>query len=106
MCDLVFEGFEKRKKDIPIGYQHIKCHMFFDVKLGENFNRYARLLGGGHMTTAPDSMTYSSVVSRDSVQISLTISALNDLNILACDTQNAYLTEVCIERIYTRAGTG
>ena len=34
-----FEVFEKRKEDIPIGYQQIKCHMIFDVKLGENFRR-------------------------------------------------------------------
>ena len=29
-----FEFFEKHKEDIPIGYQQIKCHMIFDVKLG------------------------------------------------------------------------
>ena len=99
-----FEVFEKRKEDIPIGYQHIKCHMIFDVKLGENFRRKARLVGGGHTTTAPASITYSSVVSRDSVRIALTITALNDLDILACDIQNAYLTALCREKIWTRAG--
>ena len=71
-----FKIFEKRKEDIPIGYQQIKCYMIFDVKLGENFRRKARLVGGGHTTTAPASITYSSVVSRDSVQIALTIAAL------------------------------
>ena len=86
---------EKLKEDIQIGYQQIKCHMIFDVKLGDNFRRKARLVGGGHTTTAPDSITYSSVVSRDSVRIALTIAALNDLEILACDIQNTYLTAVC-----------
>ena len=62
-----FEVFEKRKEDIPVGYQHIKCHMIFDVKLGENFRRKARLVGGGHMENDPASITYSPVVSRDSV---------------------------------------
>ena len=52
-----FKVFEKRKEDIPIGYQHIKCHMIFYVKLGENFRRKAILVGGGHMTTALDSIT-------------------------------------------------
>ena len=99
-----FEVFEKRKEDIPIGYQQIKFHMIFDVKLGENFRRKARLVGGGHTTTARASITYSSVVSRDSVRIALKISALNDLDILACDIQNAYLTAVCREKIWTRAG--
>ena len=101
-----FEVFDKRKEDIPIGYQQIKCHMIFDVKLGENFRRKARLVGGGHTTTAPASITYSSVVSRDSVRIALTIAALNDLEILACDIQNSYLTAVCRENIWTKAVPG
>ena len=99
-----FEVFEKRKEDIPIGYQQIKCHMIFDIKLGENFRRKERLVGGGHTTTAPASITYSPVVSRDSARIALTIAALNDLDILACYTQSSYLTEVCREKIWTRAG--
>ena len=53
-----FNMFEKLKEDIPIGYQQIKCHVTFDVKLGENFKRKARLVGGGHTTTAPASITY------------------------------------------------
>ena len=80
--------------------------MVFDVKLGENFRRKARLVGGGHTTTDPASINYSSVVSRDSVRIALTIASLNDLDILACDIQNAYLTAVCREKIWTRAGPG
>ena len=80
-----FEVFDKRKVDIPIGYQQIKCHMTFDVKLGDNFRRKVGLVGGGHTTTTQASITYSSVVSRDSDRIALIISALNDLDILACD---------------------
>ena len=99
-----FELFEGSKEDLPIGYQQIKCHMIFDIKLGENFRRKARLVGGGHMTTAPTSITYSSVVSRDSVRIALTVAALNGLDILACDIQNAYLTAKCREKIWTIAG--
>ena len=52
--------FQKHKEDIPIGYQQIKCHMIFDVKLGEKFRHKARLVGGGHTKTAPSSITYSS----------------------------------------------
>ena len=90
-------------KDL-VGFQKIRCHMIFDVKLGENFRRKARLVGGGHTTETPSSLTYSSVVSRDSVRILLTIAALNDLDVLACDIQNAYLTAKCREKIYTVAG--
>jgi len=61
-------------------------------------------VAGGHTTTTPSSITYSSVVARDSVGIALTIAALNGLSILSCDIQNAYLTAECRERIYTIAG--
>ena len=61
-------------------------------------------MAGGHKTEAPSSITYSSVVSRDSVRIALTIAALNGLDILACDIQNAYLTADCREKIYVIAG--
>ena len=72
-----FEVWEKRKEDVPIGYQEIKCHIIFDIKLGENFRRKSQLVGGRHTTTAPASITYSSVVSRESVRIALTIALLN-----------------------------
>ena len=78
--------------------------MIFDIKLGENFRRKAQLVGGGHTTTAPYPITLSSVVSRDLVRISLTIAELNELDILACDIQNAYLTALCRENILTFAG--
>ena len=78
--------------------------MIFDVKLGENFRRKARFVARGHTTKMPMSLTYSSVVSRDSVHIILLIAALNDLKIMACDIQNAYLTDDCQEKIWTYAG--
>ena len=31
-----FEVYEGNKEDPPPGYQQIKCHMVFDIKLGEN----------------------------------------------------------------------
>ena len=86
------------------GYQHVDCHMIFDVKMGENFRRKARMVAGGHKTTTPNTLTYASVVSRDSVRIAFTIAALNGLDVLACDIQNAYLTAPCKEKIYTIAG--
>eukprot|EP00980_Cylindrotheca_fusiformis_P006304 scaffold1352_cov144-Cylindrotheca_fusiformis.AAC.10 len=92
--------------DQLVGYPKINCHMIFDVKLGENFRRKkARLVaGGGHVTDVPSSMTYSLVVSRDLGRIALTIAALNGLDILACDIQNAYLSVPCREKIYCVAG--
>ena len=94
-----FEVWEKRKEDLPIGYQEIKCHMIFDIKLGESFRRKAQLVGSRHTTTAPESIAYLSVVSRESVQIALKIAALNRLEILTCDIKNAYQIEKCRELI-------
>ena len=62
-----FEKWEKSENDLPVGYQKIKCHFVFDIKMGENFRRKARLVANGNETEAPPTMTYSSVVSRDSV---------------------------------------
>ena len=56
------------------------------------------------MTETPASLTYSTVVSRDSVHIILMIAALNGLEISSCDIQNAYLTAPCREKIYFIAG--
>jgi hypothetical protein len=98
-----FEKYEKKESDL-IGYQKIKCHFVFDIKMGENFRRKARLVANGNQTETPPTLTYSSVVSRDSVRIAFLVAALNDLNILACDIQNAYLTADCREKIYIIAG--
>ena len=86
------------------GYQQIDCHIIFDVKMGENFRRKARMVAGGHKTSTPSSLTYSSVVSRDSVRLAFLIAALNDLEVIACDIQNAYLTAPCREKVFTVAG--
>jgi hypothetical protein len=50
------------------GYQHILCHLVFDIKM-DTYQFKARMVGGGHMTETPASMTYASVVLRDSVRI-------------------------------------
>ena len=99
-----FEVFEGGTDQLPGGYQEIKCDMIFDVKIGENFRRKSRLVAGGHTTETPATLTYSSVVSGDSVRIALTMAALNGLTVMACDIQNAYLTADCREKIWTRAG--
>ena len=40
------------------------------------------------------------MVLRESVQIALTIAVLNDLDILACDVHDSYLTTECRERMW------
>ncbi|KAI2495111.1 Reverse transcriptase (RNA-dependent DNA polymerase) [Fragilaria crotonensis] len=87
----------------PPTYQEIRCHLVFDVKM-ENFQRKARLVAGGHTTETPASITYASVVSRESVRIALTIAALNDLEVKSADIENAYLTAPVGEKIWCRLG--
>ena len=98
---VAFELLEKGEPPPP-GYKEIPCHLIFDIKL--DLTRKARYVAGGHMTEVPSHMTYSSVVSRDTVRIGLLIAALNDLELLAGDIQNAFLSAPTKERIYFRAG--
>ena len=90
------------KVDQLRGFQEIKCHIIFDVKM--DFTRKARFMAGGHMTETPLSLTYSSVVSRESVKIAFLIAALNDLDLMSCDIGNAYLNAKCREKIWFVAG--
>ena len=83
----------------PIGFQYMKCHMVFSIKM-EDFSRKAHLVAGCHMVEAPKSLTFASVVSRESVRIALTLAALNDLEVMTSDIQNAYLTAPCSGKAY------
>ena len=87
---------------VPIGFKRITCHIIYDVKF--DLTRKARYVGGGHLTSVPACMTYSSVVSRDSVRIMFLIAALNDLDIKMCDIGNAYLNAETRERLWFQAG--
>ena len=98
---ITFEVFGGHKEELLPGYQEVKYHMIFDIKMGKNFRRKARMVAGGHTTETPSTLTYASVVSRDSVRIALTIAALNDLKVIPCDIQNACLTAKCREKIWT-----
>ena len=49
----------------PPGYKFLPHHMIFDVKM--DLCRKARLVGNGSRTNPSPSLTYASVVSRESV---------------------------------------
>ena len=44
---VAFEEFEGDKSQLPPGYQEFGCHMIFDIKMGENFRRKARMFAWG-----------------------------------------------------------
>jgi hypothetical protein len=98
-----FETYEGDIRDL-IGYQSIRGHFIFVIKLGEIFRRKAWFVAGGHKTETPSTHTYSLVVTRDSVRIALVAAALNDLDILVCNIEGAYLTAKCREKIWIAAG--
>eukprot|EP00934_Nitzschia_sp_Nitz4_P002867 Nitzschia sp. Nitz4//scaffold253_size28098//27019//28023//NITZ4_008146-RA/size28098-processed-gene-0.33-mRNA-1//-1//CDS//3329544315//2857//frame0 len=98
-----FDGSVMEARKQLVGYQEIKCHMIFDVKM-EGLKRKARFVAGGHTTETPRSITYASVVTRETVRIAFLLAALNDLNICAADVTNAYLNAACREKIWFIAG--
>ena len=92
-------AFKVIGEDEPLpGYQGI-----FTIKM-EDFRRKARYIAGGHRTEAPATLTYASVVSRDTVRIALTLAALNGLEVKTSDIKIAYLTAPCAEKVWTRLG--
>ena len=78
--------------------------MIFDIKQ-EDFRCKARLVAGVHTTEAPATITYASVVSRESVCIALLLAALNDMEVKTADIENAYITAPCSEKIYMVLGS-
>ena len=94
-----------REGKIKPGHEHVNVHMIFDIKMYGKFTIKARLVADSHTTAPPSSITYSSVVSRDSVRIAFLLASLNDLDIFACDIGNAYLNDKCSDKIWTEAGT-
>jgi len=98
---IAFEVQDADVKHLP-GYKKIPWHIIWDVKM--DFTRKARYVAGGHRTDPPKVLTYSSVVSRESVRMALFVAALNDLGVRLTDIGNAYLTAATTERCYVVAG--
>ena len=82
---------EIRKGKIHPVYENVNVHMIFDINMDGKFTRKLRLVAGRHTTAPPSSIACSSVVSRESVRIAFLLAPLNDLDIFACDIDNAYI---------------
>ena len=100
---IAFEQFDGNLQDLKV-YEEITGHLIFDVKLSEKFRRKARFVANGHLVETPASITYSTVVSIESVRLLLLIAALNDLDIMGCDVQNALLSADNLEKHWLKAG--
>ena len=73
------------------GLQKITGHIIFGIKFGEEFRRKARFIDNGNKTKQSKLVTYSSIVSRDLVRITLMIAVWNESDIVGADIENAYL---------------
>jgi hypothetical protein len=69
-----------------------------------DLTREARLIADRHQAEVPNELVYSSVVSRASFCIALTIATLSGPNVLTVEVQNAYLNAPTKEKCYTIAG--
>ncbi len=98
----IFFKFPKDGQQVPVGSQWIPCHMIFDIR--PDFTWKSRYVAVRHCTEAPSSITFSSVVTRESVRIAFSIAALNDLDILSADIGSAYLQAPAHEKGNTTAG--
>ena len=95
---------EMRDGKVLPGYQEIGCHMIFDIRMDGNFTRKACSVAGGHTNNSPASITFSSVVSEDSVWILFMLEAFNDLDVFATDSGHSYLNAPCHEKFWKKDG--
>ena len=70
----------------------------------EDFRRKSLLISGGHTTKPPATITFESVVYRETVRIALTLAEFNDLEVKVSDIQNAYITSPVTQKIWTELG--
>lgn len=89
-------------ENLPPAHEYVPCHMVFDVKM--DGTKKARLVATGCKTADPEGSTWAGVVSRETVRLALTYAALNDLNVMSADIQNAYLTAPTSQKLWTTCG--
>jgi hypothetical protein len=61
-------------------------------------------VAGSHRTEAPATITYASMVIRETVHLALTIVSLNDLKVKVGDVLNAYIITPVKEKVWTVLG--
>ena len=84
----------------PPRYHFIKFNLIFDVKM-EDLGCRASMVAGGHITDVPQTITYASVVSRETTSVALTMVALNNMRAKTAGIMNDYIRVTCGEEIYT-----
>ena len=87
MCNvrIPFEDWHEPLTEILPGYKKLTSHLIFEIKLSEIFRRKARFVTDGHTHSVEQSLSYCTVVSRDSVRIAFLLAALNSFEFFSCD---------------------
>ena len=83
-------------------FQIVHSSDVFNIKM--DFTHKCHFVAGGHTTETPSSITYLSIISRESVHLAFLIAALNSIDILSCNLKNAYLNAQCHEKIWFKGG--
>ena len=90
-----FEILEEAKQ-APSRWYKVTGHLVFDGNM--DFICKARWRVDGHKTPDLVGSTYVDVVSRESMRITFTYAALNDLDMFAADAKNSYLQAPLLQK--------
>ena len=96
----VFKGVkpdQTREGKLKLGFKYVLTHMIFYIKMDGKFTCKSILGSGGHKTALLSSITYSSVVTSESVRLEFITGGMNNLDICYGDIGNSYLNAPCWE---------
>ena len=88
---------------IPQNYQFFHCHIIFGMNM-EDFRLKLRYTAGGRMKNSLPTITYTSVVGRETAQIAFTFAVLDGLEVNSSDIKNTYATAPVTKKIWTNIG--
>ena len=86
----------------PLGYNKITGHWVFVVRL--ELRRKAQFLASDHLTGLPKTIASSVVISRETVRIIITITALNSIYVRFFDIGGEYLNADTDDYVYFISG--
>ena len=98
---VAFEKMDKGKQ-APKGWHKATGQHVWDLKM--DFAHKAQSVLDGHKTPDPDGLTFSGVISRESVRIAFLYAALNDLDIFATDIHYVFLQAPSSQKDYIVCG--
>ena len=87
----------------PPTHQWIRCQIIFDIKM-EYFCHNERYVSQVNMTDSSSTLTCTSVVSRESVRILLTLEALHNIEVNTTEIKNPYIKSPVLEYIWITLG--